>query len=256
MRRILTALILIPSVIYVIFFGPVLLFRLVVAALGFACFHEFSGIAEAQEIRIPVWLGQVLGLVFLLAPVADWRLVLALTMAVMLWALREERLSDAIGMSATTLLGIVYVYGAWRCADALRDQSPWWLFFAVSINWVADSAALYVGKTFGKHKLAPVISPAKTWEGAVGAAVFATAFGMVLLPRVVAEISVLQAGLLSLGACLAGQMGDLAESALKRGAGVKDSGHMLPGHGGWLDRLDSTLFSMPVVTFYLYPPYQ
>ncbi|MCC6362396.1 MAG: phosphatidate cytidylyltransferase [Bryobacterales bacterium] len=255
MRRILTALILIPSVIYVIFFGPALLFRLVVAALGFACFHEFSGIAEAQQIRVPVWLGQVLGLVFLLAPVADWRLVLALTMALMLWALRAERLSEAIGLSATTLLGIIYVYGAWRCATVLRDQSPWWLFFAVSINWVADSAALYVGRTFGKHKLAPVVSPAKTWEGAAGAAVFATVFGMVLLPRVT-QISPLEAGLLSFVVCVAGQMGDLAESALKRGAGVKDSGHMLPGHGGWLDRLDSTLFSMPVVTFYLYPPYQ
>ncbi len=256
MRRIVTALILIPSLIYVVFLAPAILFRVVVAALGFACFHEFSAIAAAQRIRMPVWLGQALGLVFLLAPVADWRMMLALTMVVMLWALRAEQLSEAIGLSATTILGIVYVYGAWRCAGLLRSLSPWWLFFAVSINWVADSAALFVGKTFGKHKLAPVVSPAKTWEGAVGAAVFSTGFGMALLPRVVAEMTLAQAGLLSFVVCVAGQMGDLAESALKRGAGVKDSGHMLPGHGGWLDRLDSTLFSMPVVTFYLYPPYQ
>ncbi|HUQ90384.1 MAG TPA: phosphatidate cytidylyltransferase [Bryobacteraceae bacterium] len=250
MRRILTAFVLIPSVIYTIFFGPELLFQLVVAVLAFLCFHEFAAIAAAQGIPVPLWLGEVLGLVFLLAPITDWRLLLAITMLLMVWSLRTGTLSDSLPLASATLLGILYVYGSWRCAPVLRAASPWWLMFAVSLNWVGDSAALYVGKALGKHKLAPVISPQKTWEGAIGSAIFTTIYGVVLLTWSV-QAKVLDAALLSFAACAAGQVGDLAESALKRGAGVKDSGTMLPGHGGWLDRLDSTLFSMPVVAFYL-----
>lgn len=249
MRRILTALVLIPTVVYVIFPGPPWLFQIVVALLAIACFHEYAFIANSQQMKVPVWLGHALGLAVLFAP-ADWRWMFAVAAVLMIWSLRLGALSDALPAVSATVLGIVYVFGAWKCAEPLRTWSPWWLLFAVSINWVGDTAAMYGGKMFGKHKLAPVVSPKKTWEGSIASALFTTAYGALLLPRTV-HMGVMEAGGLALVAGIAGQVGDLVESAMKRGADVKDSGNMLPGHGGWLDRLDSTLFSMPVVTFYL-----
>lgn len=251
MKRLLTALILIPSVVYVIFLGPHLLFQAVVAAMAFVCFREFATIAEAQRIPFHAWLGHAAGLLFLFVPQAEWLVLVCVAMMAATVAMRLPNLADSLPSASAMLFGIVYIYGAWRCAVVLHQQSAWWLFFAVSINWVGDSAALYSGKLFGKHKLAPVVSPKKTWEGAIGSAIFSTLYGVLLLSRGVPNTPMLHAAVLSLLACVAGQIGDLAESAMKRGAGVKDSGHMLPGHGGWLDRLDSTLFSMPVVAFYL-----
>lgn len=252
MKRLLTALILIPSVIYVIFFGPHLLFQAVVAAMAFACFREYAAIAATQNIPFHPWLGQGAGLLFLFVPRAEWLLLLTIAMVAATVAMRLDDLAQSLPSASALLFGIVYIYGSWRCAVLLHEQSAWWLFFAVSINWVGDSAALYSGKLFGKHKLAPVVSPKKTWEGAIGSALFSTLYGVLLLSRGVPQTPLLHAAVLSFAACAAGQIGDLAESAMKRGAGVKDSGHMLPGHGGWLDRLDSTLFSMPVVAIYLH----
>ena len=251
MKRILTALILIPSVIYVIFYGPSLLFQAVVLAVAFACFHEFASIASAQKIPVNIWLGHAAGIALLFIPHSEWLLLVIAAMIATAVAMRFDNLADSLPSSAALMLGVVYIYGSWKCALLLHMQSAWWLFYAVSINWVGDSAALYSGKMFGKHKLAPVVSPKKTWEGAIGSTVFSTIYGVVLLSLVLPNQPVLNTAILSLLACIAGQIGDLAESAMKRGAGVKDSGNMLPGHGGWLDRLDSTLFSMPVVAVYL-----
>jgi phosphatidate cytidylyltransferase len=103
-----------------------------------------------------------------------------------------------------------------------------------------------VGKNFGRHKLAPSVSPGKSWEGAAASAVTGVAFGMIYLPLTI-HASLPLAGALALAANVAGQIGDLAESAIKRGAGVKDSGALLPGHGGFLDRVDSTMFALPVL---------
>jgi phosphatidate cytidylyltransferase len=251
MRRILTALVLIPAVAYVIFGGPQWLFQAVVLLMGAFCFHEYASIAAAHGIQIATRIGHAAGFALILAPVADWRLLLLVTLIAMTWALRAADLREALPRAAALVLGVIYIYGAWRCASYLRAFDSWWIFFAVSINWVGDSAAFYVGKAIGKRKLAPRISPAKTWEGAVGAAVFSLIYGVVLLGWALPAAPWWHVALLSLGANIAGQIGDLAESAMKRGAGLKDSGTMLPGHGGWLDRLDSSLFSMPAVAFYL-----
>src|SRR5579872_2144022 len=128
-------------------------------------------------------------------------------------------------------------------------MNPNWLMFGLAINWVGDTGAYYVGKNFGKHKLAPAVSPGKSWEGAIASVVTGVAFGMIYLPLTIKGTSLLIAGLLALATNIAGQIGDLAESAIKRGAGVKDSGTLLPGHGGWLDRVDSSLFALPVVYY-------
>lgn len=248
MTRVLTALVLIPTVLYVIFGGPPWLFKLVVCFFGVACFEEYAGIVRAHGIPIPRRSGHAMGLAFLLIPQADWRVLVAFAVLAMARALWRVEVSRALPQASAQVLGLLYVYGAWRCAMHLRDLSPWWLFFATGLNWVGDTAALIVGRSFGRHKLAPVISPKKSWEGAIGSVAACVLFGSFLLTRQLPHVPMSSAVLLSAGACIAGQVGDLAESVLKRGAGMKDSGTMLPGHGGWLDRLDSTLFTLPFVS--------
>lgn len=254
MNRLLTALLLIPTVVYIIFLGPHWLFQATVALLSMACFREYARIAHTQSIPVETWLGHALGLAFLFVPQLDWRLAVAYVMVLTAWSLRVDDLHAALPQAAVTLLGIVYIYGAWRCAIVLRESGPWWVMLAVSINWVGDSAAYFTGRRFGRHKLATRVSPAKTWEGAAASAMMTTLYGAGLLHFAGLQVPLAHAIALSFFAGVAGQFGDLVESAMKRGAGVKDSGHMLPGHGGWMDRLDSTLFSMPVVAFYLQPP--
>jgi phosphatidate cytidylyltransferase len=130
-------------------------------------------------------------------------------------------------------------------------MSPHWLLFALLVNWAGDTGAYFAGRAFGKHKLAPEVSPKKTWEGAaasvVASVVVAGGYVLTLIP----EIPAVHVVVLAILANIAGQLGDLVESAMKRGAGVKDSGAILPGHGGFLDRVDSTLFALPVTYAYL-----
>jgi phosphatidate cytidylyltransferase len=123
--------------------------------------------------------------------------------------------------------------------------------YGLLLNWVGDIGAYYAGRAFGRHKLAPVVSPKKTWEGAVASVVTSVAVAGAYLTHFVPGVSWPVAIALTAAANAAGQLGDLAESAMKRGAGVKDSGTILPGHGGFLDRVDSTLFALPVVYAYL-----
>ena len=153
------------------------------------------------------------------------------------------------------MLGILYIFGSWRCAVGLRDLSPHWLCFALALNWIGDMAAYYAGRTFGRHKLAPKLSPKKTWEGSIASIAAAAALGVLYLHYALPERPVWELLLISALANVAGQVGDLAESAIKRGADVKDSGTLLPGHGGFLDRVDGTLFTLPVVYLWLLRPW-
>jgi phosphatidate cytidylyltransferase len=247
MNRILTALVLIAFALYSIFWAPHWLFMVIVALMATACYHEFVGISAATGAAGPLWIGFPLGYLFLLDP-NTIRIVplIALTLA-----LRLPDLSKVLAFTASLSLGILYIFGAWRCAIDLRAVNAYWILFALSINWVGDIAAFYVGRNFGKHKLSPRVSPGKSWEGAAGSIVLAVVYGVVLNQQVGLELSVAEMVGLSILCNIAGQIGDLAESALKRGAGLKDSGTLLPGHGGFLDRLDSSLFTLPVVYYFL-----
>jgi phosphatidate cytidylyltransferase len=131
----------------------------------------------------------------------------------------------------------------------LRLDHPWWLLGMMALVWVADISAYFAGLRFGKNKLAPTISPGKTWEGVVGAMVGVAAcivLAWVLSPY--ADQYVLLPSLLLAGCCWVGLaiVGDLFESAIKRQAGVKDSGALLPGHGGLLDRIDALTSTLPI----------
>ena len=247
MNRVLTALVLFAVAFYAIFWANAWVFAGIVALMAIGCYHEFVSIANAYIPLGSLHSGYVAGILYLIDP-SIGRL---LAVIVLMIALRLADLKKTIHFAGAVTLGVLYTFGAWRCAIDLRAISPYWILFALAINWVGDIAAFYVGRTIGRHKLAPRISPGKSWEGAVASMVAAIAMGVAVQMKLGLGITLPEMVFLSALCNVAGQTGDLAESALKRGAGLKDSGSILPGHGGILDRLDSSLFTMPVVYYFL-----
>jgi len=247
MNRLLTALALIALAAYLIFFSPQPIF--VAGALLFAalCYWEYSGLVAAQSFPRPGVLGWLTGLLIVFLPEFTLPGVSLLLIGTFVWALRQNDLRTVLPEVAASFMGAFYTFAPWRFAIDLRSASVHLLFFALALNWVGDSAAYYVGRGIGKHKLAPVVSPGKSWEGAIASVLGAIIFGVLYLGHFVPQIPLWQVAVIAAIANVAGQLGDLAESALKRGAGVKDSGNLLPGHGGMLDRVDSSLFALPVV---------
>ncbi len=251
MKRVLTAAVLIPAVTYVALWGHWALFHACVIAVSVLCYVEFEALVSAHGIGRYGIPGIVAGLIVLLWPRADLALLTILVLIALAFAMRAGPLSAVLPRVACFALGMVYIFGAWRCAILLRAISPWWLLFALAVNWIGDIAAFYVGRMAGRHKLAPRVSPAKSWEGAVGSVIFAVIFALVYFRYLIPDVPPILGAGFAVAGNVAGQVGDLAESAIKRGAGVKDSGALLPGHGGWLDRLDSSLFSMPAIYWLL-----
>ena len=246
MKRLATALLLVPLALVAIF-GPVWVMYTVTAVVAVLCFHEFSGIASAGGVDGLAPFGYIAGLALLFADRQIPLVVTGIALLALTMPLAGASLRETLPRASVLLFGVVYVFGTWKFAFLLREVSPYWLLFALFINWAGDAAAYYAGRAFGKHKLAPVISPKKTWEGSVASmlasVVLGTAYIAYFLPATPVWFTVAVAA----AGNVAGQVGDLAESAIKRGAGVKDSGTVLPGHGGMLDRVDSTLFALPVV---------
>ena len=247
MNRLFTALALIALAVYLIFFSPQPIF--VVGALLFAalCYWEYSGLVAAQAVPRPGALGWLTGLLIVFFPEFILPGASLLLICSFMVALRQNDLRTVLPDVAVAFMGAFYTFAPWRFAIDLRATSVHLLFFALALNWVGDSAAYYVGRAFGKHKLAPVVSPGKSWEGAIASVLGAILFGVLYLGHFVPKIPLRQVAIIAAIANVAGQLGDLAESALKRGSGVKDSGNLLPGHGGMLDRVDSSLFALPVV---------
>jgi phosphatidate cytidylyltransferase len=183
--------------------------------------------------------------VFLIAKYPAEAVLAVLAMILMTVQLRVNDFSKALPSVGVTLLGVVYIFGAWRCALLIREYSPLLLMIPLLTSWVGDTAAMYAGKAWGKEKLAPRISPGKTQVGAVASVITGALASAILVVFTNAPMQWPEALILGAIANVAGQIGDLCESAFKRGAGLKDSGTMLPGHGGWLDRIDASLFSIP-----------
>ena len=125
-------------------------------------------------------------------------------------------------------LGVIYIFGAWRCAADLRAINPHWLLFAMLLSWAGDTAALYVGRPFGKHKMAPRVSPGEIVGRRGGIGRRTMLVGGIYAHYLIPQASLAEALALAAAGNIAGQLGDLCESALKRGAGVKDSGTLCP----------------------------
>jgi phosphatidate cytidylyltransferase len=286
MKRIVTAAILIPLVLLAVFRAPLWLFLLITALVALAATWEYLGIVASyglEAFRLPTYLYMAaLFVIYYYARPYGGGAMLAGLMLVLLFApfllltsaMGREDLKSALPGAAMSYLALPYIGLPLLLLALMREASRGWIyvlftFFAV---WVGDTAAMYVGKSMGRHKLAPRISPGKTIEGTVASLVFAVGF-CCLFSHFVPEIAeglkrahllietqesllieapsyarapLWLAALLAAIINAAAQLGDLLESALKRGAGVKDSGSLLPGHGGILDRIDALLLALPV----------
>lgn len=247
MQRLITAIALIPVALYLIFFAPPWLFITAAALMSFLCYWEYSGLVAAYGIRRPGLLGIFSGLVLLFRPQYTLLGVALLVAVALILLLKKVDLREILPQVACALFGAFYTFAPWEFSIELRRISVHLLFFALALNWVGDTAAYYGGRAFGRHPLAPVISPKKTWEGATTSVIVSVVLGVLYLGRFMPHVPYWEMILMAVVGNIAGQFGDLVESGIKRGAGVKDSGTLLPGHGGMLDRVDSSLFSLAFV---------
>jgi phosphatidate cytidylyltransferase len=272
MKRILTAIILIAAVFALIFFGKlwmITLFAAIVAELAAYEYLQLAAVgaeAHGAKLRIPLWWmapATILAFVVTLPnfPVdAQLPVLSALTLILFAWNGLRSPLIQVLPDTAQGIFGLIWIAYPLTLVPLLwkQEDGPALVLFLMVCVWSGDIAALYIGRAFGKHKLAPRLSPGKTWEGAVAsiagsllAAGLVIWIGDLLTARgnLILHITepIWQTLLLAAILNVAAQVGDLLESAVKRGAGVKDSGTMLPGHGGILDRIDALLLAAPVL---------
>lgn len=247
MTRVITAIGLIAVALYLIFWAPSWLFLAAAAVMGLICYREYSGLAVGHGIQRPGIFGILAGLLLVFYSAYAVPGLSILVIIALATALRYADLRDVLPQVACAFLGALYTFAPWYFATLLRAASVHWLLFALALNWAGDSVAYYVGRSLGKHPLAPTVSPKKSWEGAIGSVAGSVLFGCLYMGHFMPSVALWKVAVIAVVANVAGQFGDLAESAMKRGAGVKDSGNILPGHGGILDRVDSSLFALPVV---------
>jgi len=263
MHRELSALIAIPVIFWAIVWAPEWVFVLLLDLAILLAAYELLRMAEISGIPIQRNLALLALISFLVA--ASFKSLPAMATVMLAWALLfpvaqifRASAPDGSLRAAAVPLYVMLSLGAagsslgWlkSCAPESTTGTKMLLLFLITI-WVGDSGAYYLGKNFGRHKMAPVLSPKKTWEGLIGG-VFASFIGAtvfhLLFPLPFGWVPVLIiAGILAIAAPL----GDLVESVLKRDTGVKDSSNLIPGHGGLLDRTDSLFFSAPFVLAYL-----
>ncbi len=251
-QRILTAAVLIPIILLVVVYGHEFLFWSILSAVTLLALYEFYSLLEIKGIRCFSLLGLGLGLLLSLAALKGRPdCIIAATsfsvLACLVYAVFQRgQQSQAVPAIAGTLLGLFYLpwllnYLLYVSRLSQGRLLVIALFFAI---WACDSGAYYVGCRYGKYKLAPAVSPGKTIEGAIGG--LGLTIVVFLVARIwLANVSVIEAVLLGIGVGVVSQMGDLCESQIKRWAEVKDTGSLIPGHGGVLDRIDSLIFSAP-----------
>ncbi|HMI51510.1 MAG TPA: phosphatidate cytidylyltransferase [Candidatus Saccharimonadales bacterium] len=279
-KRVATAVVLIPLVVGLVLWGSTGVVTLGLAAITLLSLFEYFGLGEAighrayrfwtatcallilylQWLTTVVRWGEFGGIVYpqklswLLAhffPRAEdgfFVFVLGMTAIILFTKRPLVETLPAAGISASGLLLVAFPLSYAVRLHGQGTPGPRLLLFALMITWAADTVAYFVGRAIGRHPFAPNLSPKKTWEGAAGSfigsllvGVAFTRFLPVSLPHLLAMAAV---------GNVAGQAGDLVESAYKRSAGIKDSGRLLPGHGGVLDRIDALILAIPVVWYY------
>ena len=260
--RVLTSIVLVPVLFTVVWLMPPMYFAglaIIAAAIGQ---YELYTIARARGITPLTALGIVLGAIVVLnvyQPLPPYLggpyfWITLCVLAVLTARLFSRRpVEGAFEDIAVTLLGVLYVALLFAFQVAIRAGSSGkkWLVFLYLVIWASDTGAYYVGTAFGKHRLYEKISPKKSIEGLIGGALASVLVAVLCKLWLVPSLGIIEAAVLGAVLALVGTVGDLSESLLKRSAGVKDSGTIIPGHGGILDRMDSMLFAAPVLFFYL-----
>ena len=289
MKRVATAAVLIPIVLLLVLRAPLPLLAAVVAVVAILALREYAELVRHYNIQPYCRILYVIAALAFAAIaaqtgsnylIATSQMLFGIAVAVvaasfffLALAMRREPLATGFPAAASAAFGFIYVVVPLAMLVQLRQQGSgaFLILYVLIVVWIGDTVAYYTGRALGRHKLAPRISPGKTWEGTVGSFVGAIVSGALVF----AYSRQISSGLISVGLLtpgqaylpphipqlwrfavlsaainVAAQVGDLAESLIKRGAGVKDSGSILPGHGGMLDRIDALLFAAPVIWYY------
>jgi phosphatidate cytidylyltransferase len=289
-KRIATAVVLIPLVLLLVLKAPFYLLSIVAGAVALLAIAEFLKLATHYAVQplVPATYAFVaLFFIFVILATANrtplvettamlYGIALAAALAPFVFltvAMRRADLKTGYPAAATSTFAFAYIAIPMALLVAIRQQPAGaiWTIYTLLAVWAGDIFAYFIGKSLGRHRMAPEISPKKTWEGAVASIAASIIVGALWFPHAPAISSaLLRIGLierrdgmfgleqphlypivlLSAVVNIAAQLGDLVESLIKRGAGVKDSGTILPGHGGMLDRIDAVLFAVPVVWAY------
>jgi phosphatidate cytidylyltransferase len=290
LKRVLTAAVLIPIVLLLVLRAPVPVLAFVAGVVALLAIHELLKLAEGYNIR-PLYKPTYVfvALFFLLiaiSPEASSTPALSTSgfafVAVcfagfapfifLAVAMRREELSSAFPAAMLAAFAFAYIGLPMASLVQLREQwqGSFFLLYLLLLVWAGDIFAYFIGKSLGTHRMSPRVSPKKTWEGAVASVVASVAVGMLMTHYAVpisrallharlieqrdgvfTEPALFPIIILSIVLNVAAQLGDLVESVIKRGAGVKDSGAILPGHGGMFDRIDALLFAAPVLWAYM-----
>lgn len=272
LTRVITAVVILVILVGMLFFASPLVWALFVLAMALLGSWEWSRMAglgargRAFFLVSSAILGGALWLLY--AQAAEVAFMSAASTAFLfaavfwiiaapIWLKRKARPSPL----ACAIAGWLVIWPTWFAFVVLRDASPWLLLAIAAVVWVADIAAYFAGRAFGRRKLAPGISPGKTWEGVYGALAGVAIYGIALceiahhyatpFSRLFEPALGLPAIAAMLGLAALSVVGDLFESWMKRGAGLKDSSALLPGHGGILDRIDALTSTLPVAAFAL-----
>ncbi len=281
MKRVLTALVLIPIVLVLVFLGPrwQWLFTLAVAAVAAMAGWEYMALSRRCGAN-PPRVATMVALLALFAVNFEWpdltpALFGILGLGLLVYCTFFKPVAETIADASASIFCLLYTGLTLIALPSLREQAngPSLLVFLLCVVWSGDTAAYYAGRAWGRHKMAPSLSPGKTWEGAIASVAGSAVIAAVLVslamimqePSNSAVLSWLERTfpsavlsypdemlywlVLAVVINVAAQVGDLAESALKRSAGVKDSGNLLPGHGGVLDRIDALLLAGPVLWY-------
>jgi phosphatidate cytidylyltransferase len=288
LKRVLTAVVLIPIVLLLVLRAPVPVLAFVAGVVALLAIHELLKLAEGYNIRplyVPTYI--FVGLFFLLIAISPgstpalstsgfaFIAVCAAAFAPFVFlaiAMRRDELSSAFPAAMVATFAFVYIALPMASLVQLREQweGSFFLLYLLLLVWAGDIFAYFIGKALGTHRMSPRVSPKKTWEGAVASVIASAAVGMLMAHYAVpisrgllharlieqrdgvfTEPRLLPIVLLSVVLNVAAQLGDLVESLIKRGAGAKDSGAILPGHGGMFDRIDALLFAAPVLWAYM-----
>jgi phosphatidate cytidylyltransferase len=283
LKRVVTAVVLIPVVLLLILRAPLQVLVFIAGVVALLAIHELMHLSEAygsQPLRIPTYI--YCGLFFFLIAIhlgttdlsTSSFVYYALSFAVfapfifLASAMNSNDLASAFPAARVSVFAFAYIALPLAFLVQLREQwrGSFLLLYLLLLVWAGDTFAYFIGKPFGRHRMSPRVSPNKTWEGAIASVVASVAVGVLmfhyaqpisgalmrsrLIERqngIFEELPMIQVIVLSVVLNVAAQLGDLVESLIKRGAGAKDSGAILPGHGGMLDRIDALLFAAPVL---------
>ncbi|MCB9764870.1 MAG: phosphatidate cytidylyltransferase [Alphaproteobacteria bacterium] len=260
LSRLLAALVGLAIILPALIWGGPIAADIVVGLVLLIGIDEYAGMAFPERRAwalaglVPVGLGFYLAVIYGPPGSVMATSVLGALLLMVMVLFRREPVDDAADAVARLVLGVVWIPALLVFLPLVRrvEHGIAWIFLVLAITWLGDTGGYFAGRFFGKHKLYPKVSPKKTWEGVAGGVALAVVGAFIVRAVGLPDLTVAECVALGVVLDLLGVVGDLVESLLKRSFGVKDSGWIMPGHGGILDRIDGLLFTVPVLYLYLW----